>query len=145
MAISLMLFSAVGLLLISGNRAWQQTYNSANEKIKQDADAVTIAFGSMGRKANRLGYTIYNINGNTFIPAVPNPSNPQQVVSGNAVEFRYWDVEFDQTDSHHVMDVTKIATAYALFYLKDGQLKVDYGPYPPGAYLPAAVAKITRT
>jgi hypothetical protein len=54
-------------------------------------------------------------------------------VSGNAVEFRFWDVELDETDSHKVMDVTKTATAYALFYLKDGQLKVDYGPYPPGA------------
>jgi hypothetical protein len=30
------------------------------------------------------------------------------------------------------MDVTKTATAYALFYLNNGQLKVDYGPYPPG-------------
>jgi len=31
------------------------------------------------------------------------------------------------------MDVTKTATAYALFYLDGEKLKVDYGPYPPGA------------
>jgi hypothetical protein len=133
MAISLILMSAIGILLVSGNRTWQQTYNSAHKKIKEDADIVTTAFGSMGRKANRLGYIIYNINGGTFTPAVPSPSNPQEVVSGNAVEFRYWDVELDETDSHKVMDVTKMATAYAFFYLVDGRLKVDYGSYPPGA------------
>jgi hypothetical protein len=87
----------------------------------------------MGRKANRLGYIIYNINGSTFTPAVPSTSNPQEVVSGNAVEFRFWDVELDETDSHKVMDVQKTATAYALFYLSGNELKVDYGPYPPGA------------
>ena len=31
------------------------------------------------------------------------------------------------------MDTTKTATAYAFFYLDGRQLKVDYGPYPPGA------------
>jgi hypothetical protein len=149
MAISLILVLAVGGLLVSGNRAWQRTYNSAHKKIKEDADAVTVAFGSMGRKANRLGYIIYNVNGSTFTPAVPSTSNPQEVVSGNAVEFRYWDVELDETDSHKVMDVTKTATAYALFYLINGQLKVDYGPYPPGA-VPAGggnrnISNITTT
>jgi hypothetical protein len=133
MAISMILMSAVGMLVVSGNKTWQRAYNSANKEIKREAGDVTLAFGSMGRKANRLGYVIYNINGNTFTPAVPVGGNPQQVVSGNAVEFRYWDVELDETDSHKVMDVTKIATAYALFYLMDGQLKIDYGPYPPGA------------
>jgi len=54
------------------------------------------------------------------------------VVSGDAVEFRYWDVELDSEDSHQLMDVTKTATAYALFYLEGDTLKVDYGPYPPG-------------
>jgi hypothetical protein len=61
----------------------------------------------------------------------PTP-NQETVVSGDAVEFRYWDVELDTTDTHDLMDVTKKATAYALFYLGSGQLKVDYGPYPPG-------------
>jgi hypothetical protein len=133
MIAGLILFSAVGLLLVGGNRAWQRAYNSANKKIKQEADDVTVTFGSIGRKANRIDYVIYNIDGTTFTPAVPITSNPQEVVSGNAVEFRYWDVEFDETDSHKVMDVTKTATAYALFYLADDKLKVDYGPYPPGA------------
>lgn len=133
MTINLMAVLAVGALLVGGTRAWQHTYNSANKKLKQDALATTIAFGSVGRKANRLGYTIYKRDGDTFIPAVPQTSDPQEVVSGDAVEFRYWDVGLDKTDSYDLMDVTKIATAYAFFYLDGDQLKVDYGPYPPGA------------
>lgn len=133
MTISLVLVSAIGVLLVSSNWTWLQTYNSAHKKIKQDAQAVTVAFGSMGRKANRLGYIIYNINGSTFTPAVPQGTGPEEVVSGDAVEFRFWDVEFDEDDSYGLMDVTKIATAYVLYYLDDDQLKVDYGPYPPGA------------
>jgi hypothetical protein len=143
MATSLILFSAIGILLVSGNRTWQRAYNSASKKIKQEADDITVAFGSMGRKANRINYIIYNINGTTFTPAVPHTLNPQEVVYGNAVEFRYWDVEFDETDSHKVMDVTKTATAYALFYLSGGQLKVDYGPYPPGAVPPSGGSRNT--
>ena len=133
MLISPTLALVVGILLVSGNRAWHRTYNSAHRRIKQDAQAVTIAFESMARRTNRLGYTIYNVNGNTFTPAAPKSSSPQEVVSGDAVEFRYWDVDLDKTDSFKLMDVTKTATVYALFYLDGNQLKVDYGPYPPGA------------
>jgi hypothetical protein len=130
--ISVIIILSAGVLLVGGNRAWQKTYNSANKKMKLDADAITIAFGSMGRRANRLNYFIYKLNGGVFTPAAPQTAN-EEVVSGNAVEFRYWDVELDKTDSHDLMDVAKMATAYALFYLDGDKMKVDYGPYPPGA------------
>lgn len=130
--VSVIIILSVGVLVVGGNRAWQRTYNSANKKIKLDADAITIAFGSMGRRANRLNYFIYKVNGGVFTPAAPQTAN-EEVVSGNAVEFRYWDVELDKTDSHNLIDVAKYATAYALFYLDGDKLKVDYGPYPPGA------------
>lgn len=133
MLISPMLALVVGILLVSGNRAWLRTFNSAHKKIKQDAQAVTITFENMARKTNRLGYTVYEANGSVFTPAVPKTSNSQEVVFGNAVEFRYWNVGLDKTDSYKVMDVTQTATVYALFYLDGNQLKVDYGPYPPGA------------
>jgi hypothetical protein len=68
-----------------------------------------------------------------FTLSVAQGPNPEEVVSGDAVEFRYWDVELDPEDSHDLMDVTKTATAYALFYLDGDELRVDYGPYPPGA------------
>lgn len=133
MLLNIVVVLAVGSLLVGGNRAWLNTFDSANKQIKQDALATTVAFGSMGRRANRLGYTIYNINGGTFTPAAPITSDPQEVVSGDAVEFRYWDVGLDSTDSYNLLDVTKIATAYAFFYLEGDQLKVDYAPYPPAA------------
>lgn len=132
MVISAMLVSVVGFLLVRGQRVWQQTYDSAHSQIEEDALAVTAAFGGIGRKANRLDYTLYDISYDTFTPAVPQTSDPEEVVSGDAVEFRYWDVELDSEDTHELMDVTKTATAYALFYLDADQLKVDYGQYPPG-------------
>jgi len=131
--ISSVIVLAVGSLLVAGNRAWLNTYEYANKDIRQDALVVTIGFGSIGRKSNRLNYALYEINGDTFKPALPKTADPQEVVYGDAVEFRFWDVPLDETDSQGLMDVTKEATAYALFYLDGSTLKVDYGPYPPGA------------
>ena len=133
MSIAIIFVLVVGTLLVSGQRCWNQTYDSAHKQIKEDAHAVVAAFGGIGRKANRLDYTIYDITGSTFTPAVPQTSDPEEMVSGDAVEFRYWDVELDTDDTQDLMDVTKTATAYALFYIDSDQLKVDYGPYPPGA------------
>ena len=132
MTISAIVVSAVGILLVSGQRAWQRTYGSAHKQIKLDAHDITVRFSIMARKANRLNYKIYNITGSTFTPALPQTAEPEEVVSGDAVEFRYWDVELDSTDTHELMDVTKTATAYVLFYIDGDTLKVDYGPYPPG-------------
>ena len=150
MAINLTIILAAGVLLVNGNRIWRQTFESSQKKINLDALAVTTAFGKIGRKANRLNYTIYEINGETFTTAEPKTSNPEEVVSGDAVEFRYWDVELDETDSHNLMDSAKTATAYALFYLYGDKLLVDYGPYPPGAIPDGGGARntagvITRT
>ena len=133
MVISAILVLVVGVLLVSGQRAWHKTYNSANKRIKQDAYDIMVRFSSMARQANRLNYVIYDITGSTFTPAGPVTEDVEEVVSGDAVEFRYWDVELDQDDTHELMDVTKMATAYALFYIEGDKLKVDYGPYPPGA------------
>lgn len=133
MVIATILALTVGALLVSGHRAWRWGYSSAHQKIREDARVVMIAFGSMGRRSNRLSYTIYNLQGGTFVPAEPVGTDGQEVVSGEAVEFRYWDVALDEEDSHGLMDVTKTATAYAFFYLDGGTLKADYGPYPPGA------------
>ncbi len=133
MALNMIVVLAVGVLLVGGTRGWQNIYNSANGKTKQDALATTLAFGNIGRKSNRLSYKIYNVTADTLISATPKTSGSQEVVSGDAVEFRYWDVDLDEDDSHNLMNNTKKATAYALFYIEGGKLKVDYGPYPPGA------------
>jgi prepilin-type N-terminal cleavage/methylation domain-containing protein len=132
-AISSILVLVVGVLIVSGSRSWQQTYTSAHRQSEEDATAVTMAFGSIGRMSNRANYVVYKKTGSTFTPAVSPTPTTDTVVSGDAVEFRYWNVNLDTGDTQHLMDITKTATAYALFYLDSGQLKVDYGPYPPGA------------
>ncbi|UCG57974.1 MAG: hypothetical protein JSU70_00430 [Phycisphaerales bacterium] len=142
MTVGAVLTLVVGVLLVSGQRAWNHIYTSVRSKVHEDARAVTIAFGSIGRKSNRLDYTIYTANGGTYTPAEPETLD-EEVVAGDAVEFRFWDVELDQADSHQLMDVTKQATAYALFYLDDDKLKIDYGPYPPGAVPPGGGSRNT--
>lgn len=133
MVIGAMLMLVVGVLTASGQRGWNDIYASVHKEVEEDGRVVMVTFGSVGRKSNRVGYTIYTaaING-TFEPAEPQTAD-EEVVAGDAVEFRFWDVELDQGDSHELIDVTKLATAYAFFYIADDTLKVDYGPYPPGA------------
>ena len=133
MVMALIVTLAAGVLLVAGQRSWQQSYHSVHKKIKQDAQAVMLTFGNVGRRSNRIDYRIYNKDGDDFSPALPKATDTVEVVSGDAVEFRYWDVELDVSDSHNLLDTSKTATAYALFYLDDDRLMVDYGPYPPGA------------
>ncbi len=121
--------AAIGLLLVSGQRRWESTYDSATKQIKLDATVITAKFGNIARKSNLLHYKLYENNGGSFAEALSSGSNAVEVVAGNAVELRYWDVPF----SADILDVNKLATAYALFYLDADSLKVDYGSYPPGA------------
>ena len=129
--VGIILVFTVGLLLDGGSRAWLQTYQSVHGPTNENAEAIIAAFGTVGRRSNRAGYHLYRIEQGSFTPAVP--EHPDSVVSGAAVEFRYWDVPLDASDSHHLIDAAKVATAYALFYVDGHRLKVDYGPYPPGA------------
>ena len=138
MFISSILILVVGVLVASASSIWRDVYTKAHSQIQEDATAITLSFGSMGRIANRTNYKIYSISGGVFTPVVSPTPSLETVVSGNAVEFRYWDVALDAGDTHDLMDVTKTATAYALYYLDGSNLKVDYGPYPPGA-VPAGV------
>lgn len=151
MVIGVTLILAIGVLLVGGQLAWRNTYASAHKKIKEDAQAITITFGSMGRRSNRnhtptdlahSGYVLYKVNSGNFTPAVPTTIN-ETTVFGDAVEFRYWNVPLNETDSNKLLDVKKIATAYALFYIDDNKLKVDHGPYPPGAVPAGSGAKNT--
>ena len=122
-AVSAVLASVVGILMISGQRCWNQTYNAAHRQIKQDAPAVTSAFGSIARKANRLNYKIYQVENGTFTKAV-GPVTGLAVVTGQAVEFRYWTAD---TPDESLLNITNTGTHYALFYLENGKLKIDYG------------------
>lgn len=130
MVISSILAMAIGTLLIGGQRSWEKTYRQANSKIKGDAQAIMAAFGSVGRKSNRLGYTLYHDNGSSYVKAVPQTSQTEEVVFGDAVEFRYWSASVPGSG---LLDVTNTGTDYAFFYIDGDSLKVDYGTNPPGA------------
>jgi type II secretory pathway pseudopilin PulG len=117
------------LLISSGYRSWNQTYNNANSEARLGAMDAMVALGAIGRKSNKMDYRIYRVVDNTFEQVgIDPPSNPDDILIGQAVEFRYWDIELDAG----MINPASTATAYALFYVDDGQLKVDYGPYPPG-------------
>ena len=51
--ISLIILLAAAVLLVSGNRSWISTFNSAHEQIKVQAQSVMLTYGSVGRKSNR--------------------------------------------------------------------------------------------
>jgi type II secretory pathway pseudopilin PulG len=125
---ALMIALLAGFLLKSGHQSWARAFNFANSKTQLDALSTSITFGSLGRKANKMDYTLYNISSGKFFP-LPNPVDPEQVVTGQAVEFHYWDKDLDAS----LMDPAVTGTAYALFYLEGDKLMLDLGPYPPGA------------
>ena len=131
--VAIILVFTVGLLLDGSSRAWLHTYESIHGNTNENAEVIISSFGSIGRRSNRSSYFLYRINQGVFTPASPEAGHPDSIVSGAAVELRYWDVPLDSSDSHNLMDASKLATAYAMFYLDGHRLKVDYGPYPPGA------------
>jgi hypothetical protein len=123
-AIGLIAIFVIGSLLVAGQRNWNTTYNTVNNGVNVDADISQIVFGIYGRQSNRASYCLYQ----DLIP-VPSPG-AGAVVSGNAVEFRYW----DQPLSAAMLDPTVKATAYVLIYLDKttNTLKANFGPYPQG-------------
>ena len=128
-AASIVMLSAA-ILVSSGYRAWNQTFNNANRESRLGALDTMIALGAVGRKSNKMDYCLYEVYGNHFEKVLP-VYDPEEIVIGQAIEFRYWDTELDAD----LVDPTVTATAYALFYFDSDthKLKVDYGPYdPPG-------------
>jgi hypothetical protein len=124
---SLVVVLTLGTLLESGQRSWARAFRYVNSKPHLDALGTTIAFGTYGRRSNRVDYNLYKMSGDRFVN-VDLPGGPEEVVKGQAVEFHYWDTELDAD----LMDVSVTGTAYALFYLEDKKLMLDTGPYPPG-------------
>ncbi len=126
-AASIVMLSAA-ILVSSGYRGWNQTFNNTNLESRLGALDTMIALGAVGRKSNKINYCLYEVDGTHFEKVVP-VAEPEEVVVGQAAEFRYWDTELDAD----LVDPTITATAYALFYLDTDthKLKVDYGPYGP--------------
>ena len=125
--VSSIVILAAGIVLAAGHKNWSDTYDLANAGIRADAINTMIAFGAMGRKSNKSEYRVYQVSGGQFTRAIPPSTEPISVVKGQAVVFRYWDTELNESiingDS---------GRAYALFYQDGDMLNVDYGLYPPG-------------
>lgn len=136
--IAIIPFSAAGVLLVSGQRGWEKTYYSAHRQIKADAQAVTAALGNIGRRSDRDNCVIYVIyKSGSSIAAVPVSASGDSTVSGQAVEFRYWDGRGASIGREAEPTFGQPPTCYARFYLfypkeepEKPQLRVDYGPYP---------------
>jgi hypothetical protein len=127
MAMASIVMLTVALLVQSGYKSWHQTYNNANrESLLDPLDTVT-AFGSIGRKSNKTDYSLYTVNGGTFTKPVPQV-NPEEILTGQAVEFRYWSTDLQAG----MLSPTSTPDRYALFYLNGTDLKVDWGTNPPG-------------
>lgn len=123
---SAVLMFAAGAMLMNSSHFFQQTYNSVNKKINVDARALTSAFTYVGRKSNRLNYTVYNVKNDIFTEA--KLKTGETVVKGQAVEFRFWSEKvYQMSDMDSLLEVDNTGTDYALFYLDGDELKVDYG------------------
>jgi len=127
MSASLIVVLIVGSLLESGHKSWARAFDYANSEPQIQALETTISFGTFGRKSNKVDYKLYEISSGHFGPVLP-PDDPEDVVTGQAVEFHFWDVELGAS----IMDVSITGTAYALYYLDGDKLMLDIGPYPPG-------------
>jgi len=131
---SIIVIFTVAILLISGHRGWNRAFEYANGDIQVNAIETMITFGITGRKSNKSDYKLYEKQGEKYVTVLPSSSeDPEEVVFGDAVEFRYWDAVLNDS----FMDTDKTGTAYALFYVEDDELKVDYGEYPPGGVGPS--------
>ncbi|MBN2512890.1 MAG: prepilin-type N-terminal cleavage/methylation domain-containing protein [Sedimentisphaerales bacterium] len=117
---------AVATLLAGTSRSWQRLYNDTHSQIRQDSLALMASIQKIGRQSNLTNYTVYTIKNNTFTPAAP-PSG-ESIAAGQAVEFRFWQDEFDpEKPAETIFEDDNTGTHYALFYLDGTALKLDIG------------------
>ncbi len=132
---------AVGTLLVGAQKGWQQSYGAVHKPIQQDALATMTTFGSVGRRANRSTYKVYRIIHGAYVEAQPDPG--ETLAAGQAVEMHYWAEGFDPGALNmDTLETTNTGTHFALFYLENSELKVDFGEVIDGV---GAVANGART
>ena len=141
MAIGFIVMLPVAMLIQSGYRSWNQTYATANCNSQLDSIAITTSFGTIGRKSNKNDYYVYQVTGSTFTRVTP-VANPEEILTGQAVEFRYWSTDLTAA----MLTSTSVADCYALFYLDNGQFKLDLGTStggPTGGAINAFKQRVT--
>jgi prepilin-type N-terminal cleavage/methylation domain-containing protein len=128
LALGFIVMLPVAMLIQSGYRSWKQTYATTNCESQLDSIATTTSFGIIGRKSNKNDYYVYQVAGAIFTAPPVNPLDPDEILTGQAVEFRYWSTDLDDG----MLTPTSVADRYALFYLDNTQpgniqLKLDLG------------------
>jgi hypothetical protein len=125
--IGLLTIMTVGIVLHASQRNWVKAYNDANRGIEIDALLTMVEFGSTGRQSNKSDYYVYqrNISG-SYVPATVPNGDPSMVATGNAVEFRYWDVPLNAANAN-ILRADNRAPAYRFFYQVGNELRVDQG------------------
>jgi prepilin-type N-terminal cleavage/methylation domain-containing protein len=145
MAAGVIVMLTVAMLVQSGYRSWNQAYRTANCDSRLDSIAAATSFGSIGRKSNKNDYYVYRFSGTTFTAPLLT-SDPDEILTGQAVEFRYWSTDLDDA----MLTPTSVADRYALFYLDysqpgNVQLKLDTGTStggPTGGAINAAGLRV---
>lgn len=135
MAAGFIVMMTVAMLVQSGYRSWKQAYNTANAASRLDSIATTTSFGSIGRKSNKNDYYVYQVANATFTAPPVNPLDPDEILRGQAVEFRYWGTDLEAD----MLTPTSSADSYALFYLDNGQLKLEISDSAHGGIGPPAI------
>lgn len=132
---------AIGTLLVGAQKGWQDSYGAVHKQIQQDALTTMTTFGSIGRRANRSNYKVYRVIHGAFIEAQPEAGETLAV--GQAVEMHYWNDGFQaEKVDLDTLETTNTGSHFALFYLENDALKVDFGDVIDGV---GAVADGTRT
>jgi len=131
----------VAMLVQSGHTSWRKSYDAANCDSRLDSMSSITAFGSFGRKSNKKDYYVYSVSGTgtTFTRLTP-VHNPDEILTGQAVEFRYWGTDLEAD----MLTPTSTADSYALFYLDYAQpgnikLKLDISDAHHGGAGPPAI------
>jgi hypothetical protein len=125
MTVTSIIVLVISTLLVAGQKQWARTYAYANTSIEADAVGTILAYGSFGRRGNKNNYVVYKLVNGNYTVSLPPVGDPTSIVNGDAVEFRYWDTDFDGS----MLDPAKTATAYAFFYLNGRNLRLDQGTY----------------
>jgi hypothetical protein len=125
----------VAMLVQSGYRSWNQAYRTANADSRLDSIAATTSFGTIGRKSNKNDYYVYQVANGVFTSPPVNLLDPDEILTGQAVEFRYWSTDLTAA----MLTPTSVADCYALFYLDNGQLKLEISDPTHGGIGPPAI------
>jgi hypothetical protein len=128
MAAGFMVMMTVAMLVQSGHASWNKSYDAANCDSRLDSLSSITAFCSFGRKSNKKEYYVYSVAGATYTRVTP-AVNPEEILTGQAVEFRYWSTDL----LPNMLDPTSTADKYAFFYLDGTSLKLDMGTSAGGA------------